>query len=81
MNWQENGNKLEKEFTLKSFSDIIEKLNQLTSIANKIDHHPDFSVYEFKKIKFGLCTHSAGNTLTSKDYMLAESIDSIFETT
>lgn len=79
MNWKEIDNKLEKEFILKSFSQIIEKLNELTPVANKLNHHPDFSVYGFKKIKFALCTHDAGNTVTAKDHELAAKIDSIFE--
>lgn len=79
MNWIETNNKLEKEFTLKSFSEIIEKLNQLAVVADELDHHPDFLVHSYKKISFSLCTHSAGNSVTEKDRNLAKRIDAIFE--
>jgi len=79
MTWQEINNKLEKEFVLKSFSEIIEKLNDVKIVANAMNHHPDFCVYGYKKIKFTLCTHDIGNTVTKNDHDLAEKIDEIFE--
>ena len=81
MSWLINNNKLEKEFVLNSFSDIIEKLNETSIIADLLNHHPDFLVYDYKKIKFSLCTHDNGNKVTEKDYLLAERLDSIFELT
>ena len=78
MSWLINNNKLEKEFVLNSFSEIIEKLKQVSIIADLLNHHPDFLVYDYKKIKFSLCTHDNGNKVTEKDYLLAERLDLVF---
>ena len=78
MSWSIINNKLEKEFVLNSFSEIIEKLKEVSILADTVNHHPDFSVYGYKKIKFSLCTHDNGNKVTEKDYELAEKLDTIF---
>ncbi len=79
MNWQNNNNKLEKEFVLKSFSEIVQKLTLVSKVADELNHHPDFSVYGYKKIKFSLSTHDQGNSVTDKDHELAKKLDVIFE--
>jgi 4a-hydroxytetrahydrobiopterin dehydratase len=78
MSWSITNNKLEKEFVLNSFSEIIEKLKEVCIIADLLNHHPDFLVYDYKKIKFSLSTHDNGNKVTEKDYELAEKLDMIF---
>ena len=78
MSWSINNNKLEKEFVMNSFSEIIEKLKEVCIIADSLNHHPDFLVYNYKKIKFSLSTHDNGNKVTEKDYELAEKLDMIF---
>ncbi|MBP6182959.1 4a-hydroxytetrahydrobiopterin dehydratase [Flavobacterium sp.] len=78
MSWSINNNKLEKEFAMNSFSEIIEKLKEVCIIADSLNHHPDFLVYNYKKIKFSLSTHDNGNKVTEKDYELAEKLDLIF---
>ena len=69
---------MEKEFAMNSFSEIIEKLKEVCIIADLLNHHPDFLVYDYKKIKFSLSTHDNGNKVTEKDYELAEKLDLIF---
>ena len=61
MSWLINNNKLEKEFVLNSFSEIIEKLKEVCIIADLLKHHPDFLVYDYKKIKFSI-NNSKNNT-------------------
>ncbi len=50
MSWLINNNKLEKEFVLNSFSEIIEKLKEVCIIADLLKHHPDFLVYDYQKL-------------------------------
>ena len=75
--WNINENRLTKTFTCQSFSDVIEKLNALTPIANKENHHPDFTVFEYNKIRFELWTHDK-NSVTAADYKMADLIDTMF---
>jgi 4a-hydroxytetrahydrobiopterin dehydratase len=77
MSWSPENKTLRKTFTMKSFNDIIKKLDKLTVVTDKMNHHPDFKVYGYKNIEFTLSTHSVG-AVTEKDHKLAEEIDSIF---
>jgi len=77
MNWKIVDKKLIKVFILHDLSEIIQKLNILTEIANEKNHHPNFCVFDYRKIRFELWTHDQ-NTITAADYKLAEIIDSLF---
>lgn len=76
MEWIEENKRLVKEFKLKNFSAITEKLQEIAIKADEIDHHPDFQVYGYNHIKFSLSTHTT-NGVTEKDYALAKEIDNI----
>lgn len=77
MDWKEENAKLCKEFRAKSFSDLTQKLVNLAAIADGMDHHPDFNVWGYNKIKFSLSTHTT-NSVTELDYQLAKEIDGVF---
>lgn len=77
MSWKLKNDKLVKEFKADKFSTIITNLNRLSLVADEQNHHPDFNVFGYNKIRFELCTHDA-NGVTKKDYSLAKSIDVIF---
>ncbi|UKN03653.1 4a-hydroxytetrahydrobiopterin dehydratase [Paracrocinitomix mangrovi] len=74
--WKEDKNHLIKEFKLNSFKQITEKLIEIAKIADKMDHHPDFEVFNYNKIKFKIQTHTH-KTVTELDYKLAAEIDKI----
>ena len=76
MTWNETNNKLIKEFKLKSFSDLMSRMIAIGEAADKMNHHPDFSVFGYRNIRFELTTHSEGK-VTDKDYALAKEIDVI----
>lgn len=78
MNWKEENNCLVKIFELNSFSEIVKRLALISAVADEMNHHPDFSVYDYRFIRFELNTHDAGG-ITDLDYKLAEEIDRILE--
>lgn len=74
--WIEQENALQRTFTFKDFSEAFAFMARVALIAEKMDHHPDWSnVYNRVHIK--LNTHSAGGTVTEKDRKLAAAIDRI----
>ena len=77
MSWQEKNNFLEKLFIFSHFSQAVNFINQILPLAESINHHPDLLLYDYKKVKVMLRTHSQ-NKITQKDYQLAEKIDSLF---
>jgi len=81
--WQEihpsdnkTGSMLVRTFTFNDFSEAFAFMTRVALIAEKENHHPDWSnVYNRVIIK--LSTHDAGNTITEKDRKLAAAIDKI----
>ena len=74
MDWKLNNGTLEKTVKLASFTQIIQKLNEIAVMCDKINHHPDITIYNYRFIRFNLVTHSEGK-VTNKDYERAQEID------
>jgi 4a-hydroxytetrahydrobiopterin dehydratase len=74
MDWKIVDGTLEKTIKLKSFTEIILKLNDIAKVSDRINHHPDITIYNYNMIRFNLLTHSEGK-VTEKDYELAQEID------
>lgn len=68
---------LEKEFIFKNFKEGIAFIDKIASIAEAEGHHPDISLYGYKKVKIILSTHAIGG-LSENDFIVAAKIDAIF---
>lgn len=77
--WQKKDNYLEKTFSFDSFGDAVAFVNKVADIANEQDHHPKI-IIDYTEVTLQITTHSAGNTVTEKDHLLAQRIDTLFET-
>ena len=76
MNWKEEDNKLKKTFEFKDFVEAFGFMSQVAIIAEKMDHHPNWSNV-YNTVSFELNTHDAGDIVTEKDHKLAEEIDKL----
>lgn len=74
--WTEQDNFLQRTFTFKDFSEAFAFMARVALIAEKMDHHPDWSNV-YNKVHIKLNTHSAGSTVTEKDRKLAAAVDRI----
>jgi len=74
--WQEKDNALQATFTFADFSQAFAFMTEVAIIAEKQNHHPDWSNV-WNKVSFKLNTHDAGSTVTGKDHKLAEGISAI----
>ena len=72
--WQETNNALQRSFTFTDFSEAFAFMTRVALIAEKMDHHPEWSNV-YNKVNIRLSTHDAGNTVTDKDRTLAAEID------
>jgi 4a-hydroxytetrahydrobiopterin dehydratase len=72
--WQEQDNKLTRDFVFADFSEAFAFMARVALLAEKMDHHPWWSNV-YNKVRIELTTHDAGNTITAKDRKLAEAID------
>ncbi|RLA58290.1 MAG: pterin-4-alpha-carbinolamine dehydratase [Epsilonproteobacteria bacterium] len=71
--WQEKDNALQAAFTFADFSQAVAFMTEIAIVAEKQNHHPDWSNV-WNKVSFKLNTHDAGGTVTDKDRKLAEAI-------
>lgn len=71
--WKEENNQLSRTFTFKDFVEAWGFMNKVALLAEKMDHHPNWSNV-YNKVEINLTTHDAGNTVTDKDRELARQI-------
>jgi 4a-hydroxytetrahydrobiopterin dehydratase len=81
MDWKEENTKegqsaLVKEFKFKNFIEAWAFMSRVALIAEKMDHHPDWSNV-YNQVSIRLSTHDAGNKITDKDRKLASEIDKL----
>jgi 4a-hydroxytetrahydrobiopterin dehydratase len=75
--WQlaEDGKALQRVFKFRDFSEAWGFMSRVALLAEKLDHHPDWSNV-WNQVAIVLSTHDSGG-LTSLDQTLAEAIDEL----
>jgi 4a-hydroxytetrahydrobiopterin dehydratase len=66
---------LKKEFKFKTFTQAWGFMSQVALIAEKMDHHPDWS-NSYNRVTISLTTHDAGG-LSELDLKLAKLINAL----
>ena len=51
-------------------------MSKVALIAEKMNHHPDWS-NSYNKVEIALQSHDAGDKVTEKDHKLAKAIDGL----
>jgi 4a-hydroxytetrahydrobiopterin dehydratase len=74
--WQQTDNKLYKSFQFKDFLSAFSFMTRVALLAEKSNHHPTWT-NTYNKVEIWLSTHDAGDTVTDKDKLLADEIDSV----
>lgn len=74
--WQEQDNKLYRQFTFKDFSEAFAFMKRVAIEAEKMNHHPLWTNV-YNKVEIWLSTHDAGDVVTEKDRELARRIDAL----
>jgi 4a-hydroxytetrahydrobiopterin dehydratase len=74
-NWTLNNGALETNLEFNDFKEALKFINQLGSLAEEANHHPELhNVYN--KVNVRLWTHDA-NGITNKDFDLAEKVNQL----
>ena len=71
----EDGNSIQRVFKFRDFSAAWGFMSRVALLAEKLDHHPDWSNV-WNQVAIVLSTHDAGG-LTRLDQALAEAIDGL----
>ena len=74
--WKEEDNQLKRTFEFKSFIEAFAFMTKVALIAEKMNHHPNWSNV-YNKVEIALCTHDAGDVVTERDRKLAAAIDEL----
>lgn len=73
--WKLTAGKLHRDWTFRDFTEAFAFMTRVALLAEKRDHHPDWS-NAWNKVAIDLSSHDAGG-LTSRDFDLAAAIDAI----
>lgn len=74
--WTVDAKSIHRDFILADFVSAIGFINAIAIHAEKMDHHPEISLYGWNKVKVTLSTHDQGG-LTELDFLLAANINAI----
>ena len=76
--WTEQDTKLTAEFQFDDFLSAFAFMTKVAMIAEKMDHHPNWSNV-YNKVVIELSTHDAGGIVTDRDHQLAKEIDKLLK--
>lgn len=71
----QDGAAIAKRFTFRDFSEAFGWMARAALLAEKMDHHPDWTNV-YNRVDVTLTSHDAGG-LTQRDFTLAERFDAI----
>lgn len=74
-NWREEGGKLCLSLKFKDFSAAWAFMTQVALLAERMNHHPEWSNV-YNSVEIALVTHDAGG-ITNKDNALAKCINQL----
>lgn len=72
----QNGNAIEKKWTVKNFVAGMKFLDQVAEIAEQEQHHPDVHLTGYRDVAIQLTTHAIGG-LSENDFILAAKIEQL----
>lgn len=75
--WKIVDDKLYRLFKFKDFSSAFNFMTAVAQLAEEQNHHPHWT-NNYNVVEIRLCTHDAENSISEKDYKLAEGIDTIY---
>ena len=78
MKWKESDGKLVRNVNCRNFKEALALLNKIAVISESINHHPDMKIFSFKFLSIEVYTYDT-NSITAKDYELAERIDHVLD--
>ena len=74
--WRRESLAIVRDSTFDNFAGALVFVNQVGTLAESLDHHPDILLHGWNKVRVSVMTHSAGG-LTEKDFELATRIDAL----
>jgi 4a-hydroxytetrahydrobiopterin dehydratase len=77
--WIQEGNALARTVARADFVEALALTVEIGRLAEAANHHPDINIHRYRHVRVTLTTHSAANTVTEKDFALAQQINDLSE--
>ncbi len=74
--WGRSGSEIVREWKFADFAAAMAFANEVASVAEEANHHPDIFVHGWNNVRLSLTNHSAGG-LTSTDFDIAARFDGL----
>lgn len=78
LGWTTENNALVRTERFENFNEALGFIVRVGLLAEQNDHHPTIT-NTYNEVSLLLTTHDQGNTITEKDYDLAEKINAVLE--
>jgi len=77
-NWTLANDALTRTILRADFVEALALVLEIGKLAEAVNHHPDIDI-RYRTAHLSLSTHSAGHTVTDKDFALAQQINDLSE--
>jgi 4a-hydroxytetrahydrobiopterin dehydratase len=77
--WRLEEGVLRRGLRFANFPAAIAFVNRLAALAEEEQHHPDFLVYAYRRLRIDFATHSIGG-LSLNDFIMAAKVNRLLET-
>ncbi len=78
--WIQTENALKRTIQRADFVEALALVVEIGKLAETANHHPDIDI-RYRTVHLALSTHDAGNSVTVRDFALAEKINDLSEET
>ncbi len=75
--WAQEGDALTRTIARADFVEALALAVEVGKLAEIANHHPDIKIHRYRHVHLSLSTHDAGNTVTEKDFALAQQINDL----
>lgn len=75
--WLETDAALERTYAFSDFKEALAFVNKVGEVAERLGHHPNICIKNYKNVFISTTTHDAGGVVTRKDRELAAAIDAL----
>jgi 4a-hydroxytetrahydrobiopterin dehydratase len=77
--WTQEGNALIRTVARANFVEALALTVEVGRLAEAANHHPDINLHRYRHVRISLTSHDAANTVTEKDFALAQQINDLSE--
>ncbi len=77
--WTQEGTALVRTIARADFVEALAVTVEIGRLAEAANHHPDIKIHRYRHVMISLTSHDSGNTVTEKDFALAQQINDLSE--